>query len=475
MNTWTQDQNWWHFTGIGGITTGQLAVALAKNGAKVTGSDEGLYEPMKSYLATCPEIKLSNEYSFKNLIKSTYTGKEEDKYIIPGHIVALGSLPSQNKELLFAKIREIPVKHYAEVLTELVVVPNSSIVVAGSFAKSTVTGLLGTIFKTANTEISYMCGAMLAQGQASMENGIVLKIASSKYSVIEGDEYLSANWDKQSKFFYYCSTYLLITGYAYDHTDLFTTPEAYFENFKKLIEQLPQSGMLIYNTKFPDLVELAKFAPCQTYGYLAQDLPADLEHNLIGAFNLENLAAAFTTAKLIGVSEETIRQGIKNFKGVKRRLETVISKELAGGKRLTVISDFGSTSGKALAAIEAISSKYPTSDLYCIFEPNLGNRTATAYKLFADQAVSIWGRCKVLFLPEFKQIPSSEILGRDELATSVTVQLGETTKVNSLKDASEIAEVLQTEITQSSNPEIVVAILCSGEAENYISALNTLN
>lgn len=51
----------------------------------------------------------------------------------------------------------------------------------------------------------------------------------------------------------------------------------------------------------------------------------DLKISLPGEFNLYNALAAFSTAKVLGIKEEIIKEALKEFKGVPGRMEEVIS------------------------------------------------------------------------------------------------------------------------------------------------------
>src|SRR5688572_13962047 len=55
-----------HFVGVGGVGMGSFAVALSEAGYSVSGSDQALYEPMKSVLQSA-SIHLIEGYSAATL------------------------------------------------------------------------------------------------------------------------------------------------------------------------------------------------------------------------------------------------------------------------------------------------------------------------------------------------------------------------------------------------------------------------
>ncbi len=433
---WQIKPGWWHFTGVGGVTTGQLAVALAAQGKTVTGSDENIFEPMKSYLSEHAGVKLRISYNFRNLIYSTYSLDSADEFLIPEVIVAQGALAENHKELLFAHKRGIPILNFAQVLEQQLIVKNKSIVVAGSFGKTTTTALLVKILQAAGKPLSYMIGAIVPD----FDTGIQLKTETTEYSVIEGDEYISSRSDYQSKFFHYHPQYLLLSGYAYDHTDVFATTEEYYANFQKLIMQLPTTAVVVYNAKYPELEKLAGQASGKIIAYKLDselgDAVGQMPAQLLGSFNRENILGAVTMALELGVSMAVCQQTIAEFKGPKRRLEKVWEGFLPKtGALLQIIDDFGASPAKAKASLEALRAEFPEANIVAVFEPNIGNRTMAALGEY-NQA---FANANSLLLPKFSHITQQGVISEQEIydylskATNVNVIIENGTKAELAK------------------------------------------
>ncbi len=429
-----QDPSWVHITGIGGITTGQLAIAFAKEGFHVTGSDVEIYEPMKSHLESYKSIKIYKGYSFSNLIDKDRYGDREK---IPSMVVVNGGLSLKNKEYLFAKKQGITVQNYAQVLEKKCVVDDASIVVAGSFGKTTVTSLLVHIFNELGVSISYMFGGIMKD----IDNAVKFKDATTRFSVIEGDEYFSARFDKVSKFFHYQPKYLVLTGYAYDHADFFSTPAEYFENFQNLVEQIPADGMIVYNGKYKELEELASRANCKTIAYNYEPNKSKFKSNLIGDFNQENILAAATLVnalKLPGISQDQIEKAVQSYPGLYRRLEIKHNSD-----SLVMIDDFGSTPGKAQKALETVRKEYKDANIIAVFEPNLGSRQAAILQDFAQT----FDEANTLILNEFTHTTMSSALSQQDFYDYLVDKHASIKTVSSKQDS--IYNIIESSLNES--------------------------
>lgn len=457
-NFWSVKKDWIHFTAVAGVATGQVAAACARQGLFVTGSTgDQFYEPMKSFLLDLEakgDIKLVSDFSYKSLLLSTYTGKIEDQYTLPAVVLAQGGLSLQNKELQFAEKRGIEVQHYAQYLGENCVVKGGSIVVAGSFGKTTTTGLIIKMLENAGRQTSYMVGAIVAD----IEDGVKLRTENTQYSVIEGDEYISARWDMKSKFFHYSPNYLVLTGYAYDHTDIFKTPQDYFDNFKKLITGLGSEDILIFNNKYPELKELASYAKSRVISYSGDDF--NFERKLIGNFNKENIAAAATLARELNIALDVISKTVASYIGPKRRLESRWDGVFKGNK-IKIIDDFGATPAKARSAITAIRAEFPQANIISLFEPNFGSRTAQALAQFQDTFAE---SDKLLLLP-FTVVNQEGIIDQQQLAS----YLHEQGYKPALLAAGDISPQVLAEL--NAGKENIILFLSSHSIDDYYSQI----
>src|SRR5215470_13698437 len=94
-----------HFVGIGGTAMASVAVALQEKGVKVTGSDQNVYPPMSTFLAS-RKIPVIEGYAERNLAhkpdlvvigNAISRGNPEAEYVLD-HKLPYCSLPELLKE-----------------------------------------------------------------------------------------------------------------------------------------------------------------------------------------------------------------------------------------------------------------------------------------------------------------------------------------------------------------------------------------
>ena len=364
-----------HIIGICGVATSALAIAFHKAGVKVTGSDKGFFPPVSTELE-----KAGIPF---------YAGWHPEKIGTPDLIIAGASGTSlSNPEIMYAKEKSIPLLSFAEALGKYVIRKNS-IVCAGTWGKTSNSALLSHIMIQAGMDPAYFTGGI------SLSHETAAHMANSDWSVVEGDEYQAAIWDRKAKFFYYKPTYLLLTAVSWDHADLYPTEADYLNAFKKLLANLPASGLIVADKNRPDVIKLLEgFAgkivwygndsADYSYGNVRQSIDGltfEIKHQnaafkivspRLGSFQAENMTGCFAMAHEIGISPEKIVAAIASFKGMKRRLE----KRLDGnnsGSGVTIFDDIAHSPEKASAVLKELRAVY-SGKVIAVFEPNIGGR-----------------------------------------------------------------------------------------------------
>lgn len=367
----SSDQKHIHIVGICGVAASAIAIAFHNRGYKVTGSDKGFFPPVSTELE-------KHGINF-------YAGWHPENMGKPDIVLAGAATGTQNPENIFAKENNIPIYSYAEAIGEFFV-KEYSIVATGTWGKTSSTALLSFILQHAKLDPTYMFGGVSLSHDASA------KLTESKYSVFEGDEYKSSPTDTTPKFVYYKPTHLLLSAVSWDHADLYPTEESYFDAFRKLIANIPTTGLLVVNSdneKVKELVNKTSGKKIVWYGkanadYTYSDVKQSsngldfvITHNsenfkvhspMIGAFQAENMTGCFAMAHSIGVKPELIIEAIANFKGLKRRLE----KRFVGD--VTVIDDIAHSPEKAGTIVDNLKKIY-SGKVIAIFEPNIGGRS----------------------------------------------------------------------------------------------------
>lgn len=388
---------WVHIIGVAGVTTSALAV-MFKNlkeylgeDWKITGSDENIYSPADTILKN-HGVQLFNSFHYSHLIN------ENNEY---PDLVVLGSSKSlSNKEYLFAKKNNLNIKSYPEILGEYVVKENNSIVVAGTYGKSSITAMIIYCLRQ-KFEISYMLGAYCD----SITPNILPKSSDTKWSVVEGDEYMTSRADKQSKFFHYSPTHLILSSLEWDHTDLFKTKEEYIINFINLAKRIPKEGYIFYRDKEVDTMRVINSVDCnKIYVEIKGEKNiSNSKWNILGKFNWDNqeFVEKIVTNEIFGVDINQVNNDDKPFSGIKRRFEVRYkSSNLENNLTDYVIDDFGSSPAKAKGAIQSARELFPTHNIVAVFEPNEGSRTEESIELYNQ----VFNQADTVIFPKFRAI-----------------------------------------------------------------------
>ena len=215
-----------------------LAIALKLKEYTITGSDDLINDPSKSRLKKY-NLLPEEEGWFPEKISS-----DIDAIVLGMHA------KEDNPELIKAKELGLQIYSYPEFIY------NQSkdkirIVIGGSHGKTSITSLILHVLKEQNIDADYMVGAQLEGFE------VMVKLSeSSKYIVLEGDEYLSSALDPRPKFHLYKPHIALVSGIAWDHINVFKTFENYVQQFEIFISSIQNNGILIFNKLDNELVKL---------------------------------------------------------------------------------------------------------------------------------------------------------------------------------------------------------------------------
>ena len=217
-----------HFTGLCGAGMSAVAKILLDAGWEVTGSDEGFYPPISEVISRYG-IPCAVGYRAENIPLAA-------DWIVIGKHARL--VPEENEEVAAALASGKRVLSFPEALAELRGT-RETLVVAGSFGKSSCTALMAHVLRHAGKDPSYFIGA---EALDFPDNG---HLGHGALFVLEGDEYPAANWDNRSKFLFYGASALLLTSGEHDHVNVFPTLASYLAPFETLVEQLPTEGLIV--------------------------------------------------------------------------------------------------------------------------------------------------------------------------------------------------------------------------------------
>ena len=394
---------------------GSVAAALHERGFVVTGSDENIYPPMSSFLEA-KGITLREGYRPENI-------PADAEIIVIGNAMKRGNPEVEavlNRKLYYASL--------PEVLKQFFLRGRHNLVVTGTHGKTTTTALLAWILTSGELDPSYVIGGIPKNlGQGAHFN-------DSKYFVIEGDEYDSAFFDKRSKFVHYLPELLIVNNIEFDHADIFNNLDEIKLSFRRLLNIVPQNGMVLLNGDDPNCVEVAQnclaqileigFSPnCAqhirevaystdgsrfTLGEDTFDLP------LVGEFNVRNAAMAVSASRFYGVPVKKIQKALASFQGIARRQE--VRGEARG---VTVIDDFGHHPTAIGQTLTALRHRYPGHRLWAVFEPRSNTTRRAVFQQELPDALKLADGVFISQVARLEQIPARERLNPEAVVEAI--------------------------------------------------------
>ena len=395
---------------------GSVAVALREQGCVVTGSDEKIYSPMSDFLRS-KGIILSEPYAAENLPDNP------EMVVVVGNAIKRG-----NPEVEAVLSRKLYYLSLPEVLKEFFLRGRHNLVITGTHGKTTTTSLLTWMLAVAEMEPGYMIGGIPRNlGQGALFN-------DSRHFVIEGDEYDTAFFDKRSKFIHYLPELLVINNIEYDHADIFPDLDAIKLSFRRLINIVPQNGMVLLNGDDPNCVEVARdcLAPIVEVGFsenCAERIrdatysstgarfslgETTFDSPLMGEFNVRNAAMAAVAARFYGVQPDVIQTALTSFEGVARR------QEVRGCERgVIVIDDFGHHPTALRETLNGLRRRYPGQRLWAIFEPRSNTTRRAVFQEQLPEALQLADGVFISQVAALEQIPPQERLQPEAVVAEI--------------------------------------------------------
>ncbi len=344
-----------------------LAIAFKKHGYQVTGSDKGFYPPVST------QLEKAGVKFYPGWHPDRVLGNLNDGLVVVGNVAG-----SENAEWQYVQEKNLSYCSYPE-LIEKYMVKKNSIVCAGTYGKTTTAALMSWILTKAQWNPSYMFGGISQFPSA--------RLADADWSILEGDEYKTSQWDPTPKFSHYRPTHLLLTSLVWDHADVFKKEKDYVDAFQKLVDVIPNHGLIVVSEKVENLslpcaLRVIRYGMKKNeYQYhdvkttkhginffiAAQEETIEMQASMLGDYSADNITGCFALGREIGIASDIIREAVKEFPGVKRRLE----KRLDGA--VDVYDDIAHSPQKAYGVLTSVRKLYPKK-LIAIFEPNIGNR-----------------------------------------------------------------------------------------------------
>lgn len=413
-----------------------LAELLVGLGWKVTGSDS----------RASHTLERMREQGLR-----VFTG--HDDACLPQAVDVVAYSPAvgpENLERSEAARRHIPQFSLPEMLGALMV-DRTGVAITGTHGKSTTSAMVATVLRRAGREPSAAFGAELCGSGRSGWAG------KSDLLVVEGCEY-------RRSFLSLRPQHAVVLNVEADHFDCYADVAAVEQAFAEFTSLLPAGGVLVTRADSAAAARsvadtkarVVTFGSAEGGDYWPGDLRqaeggtrfrlfcrgeylAQISLRVPGLHNVMNAVAAAAMCHELGASPHDLREGLWDFRGVKRRFEAVGS-----WRGRALIDDYAHHPTAVRAVIEAARQEYPGRQIWCAFQPHQVSRT-------------------VALLPEF----ASSLALADGVIVVPIFAARETT----IADASAEAIMPKGEVVAS---ELAQAIASKGTPARYLPSLDLL-
>jgi len=364
------------FIGIGGISMSALAELMLYKGYKVYGSDR------------MPSI--NTEKLEKNGATIYYEHKKEHIENMD-LVIFTDAISFDNEEYMAAVKEKIDLVDRATFLGAIMKNYKNSIAVSGTHGKTTTTSMITEIIKDLDLNPTIMLGGQLKDIDGN------IKIGDENLFLTEACEY-KANILK------YFPTTEIILNIDEDHLDYFDNIDHIIRTFKGYVDNLHGDDYVILNVDDENVETLFPIDNCKvfTFGikndadlraknidfsedgfptydlYLKGKKICHVELSVLGRHNVLNSLAAIAATYVNNIPLEDAIIGLKNYKGVERRLE-----EKGYYKGTKIMDDYAHHPTEIKSSIHAIKNACK-GKLYTIFQPHTYTRTKLLLDAFAN-------------------------------------------------------------------------------------------
>ncbi len=355
-----------HFVGIGGIGMSGLALIMNSLGFKIQGSD------------------ISDSKNLSNLRKKKITiflGHKRNNIKNCTALVISSAIKKTNPEYKQAKKLNLPIYKRGELLGNIVSLMKN-IVVTGSHGKTTTTSILSNILNFAKLDPTIINGGVLNSIKSSA------KLGKSNWSLIESDE-------SDGSFLQIPFNYSIVTNIDNEHMDYYKNIQNLKNKFIEFINKTPSLGKTFLCTddkNIKNIVPKLRNKNFYTYGlnnnsnFLITNIiqkknfskfdikiriPGKRKHlknlqiPLLGIHNIKNATSALAVAFSIGVPDNLIKIGLKNFKGVQRRFNYLFHKN-----QIPFFDDYAHHPTEIESLLDGVKKVYDKEEIFCIFQPH---------------------------------------------------------------------------------------------------------
>lgn len=396
-----------YFIGAGGIGMANLERFLLSKGIKVAGYDR-----------TKSELTNQLEEEGVSLVYEDNAGLIPDEFRNPEDtlVIYTPAVPNDSEILQWFRHNGFEVVKRSEFLGK-VTRSGKSICVAGSHGKTTTSSMIANILR--NSKLG--CNAFL---------GGILRNVGSNLVLCEGTEWSVAEADEYDRSFHRLSPFIaVVTSVDPDHLDIYGDEAGYLEGFAHFTSLIKPGGTLLMHTGLKLKPRVGEDVNVMTYSsgkegdWHAEDIKfgnGTITFTLVGPnirienmepgvpveINIDNAVAAAAASLIAGATPDEVRQGLKEFRGAKRRFEILLKGENGS---TVLIDDYAHSPNEVRASIRSVKKLFPERRLTVIFQPHLYSRTRD----FADGFAEALSETDELIMPEIYPARELPIPGVD--------------------------------------------------------------
>ncbi|MEW6380425.1 MAG: UDP-N-acetylmuramate--L-alanine ligase [bacterium] len=426
-----------HFIGIGGIGMSGLAGLLHNLGFRVSGSDIAESE---------------NTLHLRKLGVAVTIGHHPDNIGSADVVVYSSAIRQDNPELLAARNSTAPLIPRAEMLAELMRM-KYGIAIAGTHGKTTTTSMIATVLAEGGLDPTAVIGGRLASFGSNAWLG------QGDFLVAEADE-------SDGSFLQLSPAIAVVTTLDEEHMDYYGSLDRLKAAFLDFINKVPFYGTAVICLDQGNIQALVPDIRKRyiSYGLISRtDLTASaieaaglqssfeviwkeqklgrMVLNVPGIHNVYNSLAATAVGLDLGLSFDTIREGLAAFRGADRRFQIK-----ARVNNTYVVDDYGHHPAEIQATLATARSVLATEAegavtgrrLIVIFQPHRYTRTRD---LLAEFATAFY-QSDTLIITDIYPAGERPIEGINALAMAEGVRQSGHTDVHYIPDKDEIPALI---------------------------------
>lgn len=437
-----------HFIALGGSVMHSLAIALKKAGHTISGSDDKFYNPSRDRLEA------------HGLLPEEGWHPDRIHDGLDGVILGMHAF-EDNPELLKAQALGLNIQSFPEFVFEQSR-QKQRVVIAGSYGKTTITGMVMYALEKAGRTFDYLVGAQIP----GFDNPVRLS-DNAPLLLVEGDEYLASRLDPRPKFLFYKPHIVVISGIAWDHINVFPSELEYIDAFDGLIGAVAKAGTIIHNKSDKTLDGLVKAYAAESHyitPYAAPNYRVKKQHfevkvdgewvplKLIGKHNMENLAAAAAVCALCGVKEKEFYNLIRDYEGAQLRQDIVTDQP-----DLRVYRDYAHAPDKVKATLEAVRELFPKSHITAAVELHTFSSLDKEYIQYYEDTLKAADEAVVIVDSETLERKRKEAISYDEIQ-----QAFKRNDIHFVQNLHDLPGTIQSSVAKSKKEHRIVLMMSSG-------------